>query len=378
MAIGEEYKGFEMVDWGELWDGVDSDEPVIDGLAYKGRWTAIAAQAKAGKSTLLLGLAVATARAGMSVLYFDTEMTRQDMRARLEEWMELGPDDLGNLHYCDLPGKLDTAEGSSALYATVERYVPSLVIIDGLNGVVAGGENDDTTWRDLYEWSITPCKARGIAVISADNLGKDTTRGPRGSSVKLDKADAVIELQRTNLGAKLTATHRRTAAFPREQHYVIAHADEDEPPMVVVRVDDSDPEGTSEVIAKLWELGLPVDIGVRKAREALRAAGFRVNNAAIGTAVRTRRKSVQDHSGPNGETPGQSVPGPLGTIGTSGPQVGGPGLGPGPDKPAGQSTRSGRMSSKRHTSDRGPLSAIAVPETAGTASSLPTALEEQF
>ena len=249
------------------------------------------------------------------------------------------------------------------------------MIIDGLNGVVRGAENDDTTWRDLYEWSITPCKARGIAVISADNLGKDTTRGPRGSSVKLDKADAVIELERTDLGAKLTATHRRTAAYPREQHYVIAHADEDEPAMVVLRVDDSDPEGTSEVIVKLWDLGLPVDIGVRKAREALRTAGFKASNAAIGTAVRTRRKSVLDRPGPNGETPGQSAPGPSGTVGTTLQTVSGPRSGPHPDGTAGRRPGPERMSRRDMPPVPGP-SGTGPPGTADV--TLPPDLEAQF
>lgn len=179
MAIGDEQTPcIPIVDWDELYArDDDADDVVIAGLAFRGRWTAIVAAAKEGKSTVLLGLAVGLARSGLNVLYLDAEMGRGDVLERVEEWMHLQPPDLVNLHYSDLPPKLNTVEGSAMLGKAVADIAPDIVVIDGLNGVVVGAEKDDTTWRDLYEYAIAPCKVRGIAVVSADNMGKDHTLG---------------------------------------------------------------------------------------------------------------------------------------------------------------------------------------------------------
>ena len=40
-------------DWDDLFARNDGDESIIPGLAYRGRWTAIASPAKAGKSTVI-------------------------------------------------------------------------------------------------------------------------------------------------------------------------------------------------------------------------------------------------------------------------------------------------------------------------------------
>lgn len=291
MAIGDEQPEIiDIVNWDDLYARNDGDESVIPGIAFRGRWTAIASPAKAGKSTVILGLAVAAAKAGLIVLYLDAEMGRGDVLDRVEEWMQLKPADLANLHYSDLPPKLDTVQGASVLGHTVEAVKPDLVVIDGLNGVVNGAENDDTTWRDMYEWAIAPLKALSIAIVSADNSGKDKTLGPRGSSVKLDKADAIIMLERTDNGVKLTATHRRTAAYPHEQTLFVTHASEEGPPMSVRHVEGDYPEGTSELAKTLDRIGVSLECGRREARRRLAEAGQTAGNALLGATLRYRRE----------------------------------------------------------------------------------------
>src|SRR5690606_28417167 len=113
-------------------------------------------------------------------------------------------------------------------------------------------ENDSTPWRYLFDYTISPLKQRGVGTVTNDNLGKDKTLGPRGSSVKVDKADAVIQLSRTDNGVKLTTTHRRTAAFPAEQVLVMRGVDEAEP--ISYRHSESAwPAGTSQKAAELDE-----------------------------------------------------------------------------------------------------------------------------
>lgn len=323
MAIGEPEQPpiLELVDWHDLYNRTDDDgDAVIEGLAFRGRWTAIASPAKAGKSTVLLALAVAAAKAGFVVLYIDAEMGRGDVLDRVEEWMNLKPVDLEQLHYTDLPPKLDTVQGSQILGNTVAKVNPDLVIFDGLNGVVNGAENDDTTWRDMYEWAIAPLKQRQVAIVSADNLGKSRELGPRGSSVKLDKADAVIRLERTETGVTLTATHRRTAAYPAEQEYTVSDASEVGPPMKVVRNGGGGaPAGTNRVIALLDDLGAPIDISRRAARRLLQDHGHEApGNDVFGPILKWRRQ----HADPfHLSTGGPVVLGPLRTTRTSGQKV---------------------------------------------------------
>jgi KaiC/GvpD/RAD55 family RecA-like ATPase len=312
MAIGlvesdPEPAGIEILDWHELYAREEGDDAIIPGLAFRGRWTAVAAPAKAGKSTVFVGLIYQACQAGYRVLYLDAEMGRTDMLDRVEEWMQLKPDDLTNLHYTDLPPKLDTVEGASRLGVTVERIQPDIVVLDGLNGVANGAENDDTTWRDMYEMAIAPMKALNIAVVSADNTGHMDKKRPRGSSVKLDKADGILALERTDNGVKLEATHRRTAAYPLEQHYIVRHAEPGPPAMTVHLVGGSEPEGTSKIVALLDRLDAPPDIGIRAARRLVREHGIQGRNEAIDAAVRRRKTSVPPPWGTLQEPPAYGV-----------------------------------------------------------------------
>ena len=47
----------EFVDWSELYAGITHEDPLIEGLALNGRWTANVAPGKAGKSTFTMHLA---------------------------------------------------------------------------------------------------------------------------------------------------------------------------------------------------------------------------------------------------------------------------------------------------------------------------------
>jgi hypothetical protein len=307
MAIGDQPDLIDILDWDELYAHEDDQEDtIIPGLALRGRWTAINAGAKAGKSTVIVGLVVAAAQKhDIHVLYLDAEMGRTDMLDRVSEWMQLKPKHLTNIHYTDLPPKLDTMQGAARLGATVDHYKPDLVILDGLNGIVNGAENDDTTWRDLYEWTIAPCKALNLAVISADNTGHAETRRPRGSSVKLDKADAIINLERTDDGVMLTTTHRRTAAYPLTQYYRVTDPSPEGPPMAVALVGGGKPEGTAEIVALLDLLNAPDDIGTRATRRLVREAGHQARNETIDAARKERIHRVDNFGlGPCPDPPG--------------------------------------------------------------------------
>jgi hypothetical protein len=286
-----------LIDWAKLHEPVPA---VIDGLAFAKRWTQLVAKAKQGKSTLLVNMSLAVAQGRdpfdgtvqepVSVLFLSMEMTDADLAEILEECGVEDPAELSRWYARDLPLRLDHVDGASWVLDTVERLGIGLVIIDGLNGTIQGAEKDDTPWRDLYRLTIHPLKQRGVAIISADNLGKDATLGPRGSSVKMDKADAVIHLERTDGGVKLTAPQRRTSAFLNEL-YLTVHGINDSGVIAYTRTGFAYPPGTQELAVNLDLLGVPIDAGRPKASKMLRDAGLTARNEVIAAALKYRRRS---------------------------------------------------------------------------------------
>ena len=202
-------------------------EWLVDGIIPRGRLVAVVAEAKAGKSLLLLdigaGLAVGHAILGKAhgplvVLYVDYEMTPDDLHGRL--------DDLGykedeataalldqNLHYWQIPpiDPLDTEAGGRLLVDAAAAIGADLIVVDTLAAAVQGAENESDTYRAARHYTWAPLKAAGRTVIRVDHLGKDKSKGARGSSMKRDDVDVLWELSRAGTDDKLVLvrTHSR-------------------------------------------------------------------------------------------------------------------------------------------------------------------------
>jgi hypothetical protein len=301
-----------LIDWAEAFGNHAPEVPLIDGLIYPGRWTAIVAPAKAGKSTWALHVAHRLARGidpwdaskllpdgPMPVLYLDAEMGRLDTVGRLTA-IPLTASDLDNLAYTDLPHKFDQIETALWLHRACNLIQPTLVILDGINGFVTGAEKDDTPWRSLYEFAIAPLKRAGIAVISTDNTGKDEQLGARGSTVKTDKADAIFTMRAgrdeyMNHTTTITRKHARTTSFTDSLllrvngigtgrvEYVLPGA-APATPMIVTRSD------ILRVCRTLAGLGLPITASVAEATKELRMEGYSTRASLIQAAVEYRRE----------------------------------------------------------------------------------------
>lgn len=301
-----------LVGWPELFDRTEVEEAHVDGLVIPGRWIALVAPAKAGKSTLTLHIATALAtgrdpftdepRPPLSVLYIDTEMARLDVYERLAA-AGYGPDDLARLHYCDIPPKCDDVPGAVAVTSSVHLHAVDVVVLDGINGLVSGAEKDDVPWRRFFELTIAPLKRAGVAVLTTDNMGKDRTLSGRGSSVKIDKPDAVIELSRTDRGVRLYCTHRRAWTVLTELQLSIIGQDGSEP--IRYRItEDAWPAGTAAAAALLDRLGVPKEYGRAKVRAILREHGEGLRDVVLAAAIRYRKASG---TGPGTGTPEQVV-----------------------------------------------------------------------
>lgn len=318
--------GIVFVDWTAVFGSAVGERAAIDGFLFYGRWTQNVGPAKVGKSELTLAIGHCLARGldpfgdavpgeRVSVIYYDAEMGRLDVVARLEA-AEVGPADVaGWLHYSDQPWPLNVPQGAQFLLDAVDALGARVVILDGLNGFVRGEEAKPEAWRELYSYAIAPLKARGVAILSNDNMGKDKAQGSRGSSAKVDKADLVYELTRTEEGVRLKRTHARTALASEFIDLKMHGADGSEP-VRYSPVSASWPAGTKGCAELLDRLGVGVDETIRAARAALKGAGHKVSNEALSAAVRWR-KSVRN-------TQRNTLPAPLrNTTGNAPDETGG-------------------------------------------------------
>lgn len=293
--------GPSRVDWDELWanDPLETDW-LLEPLVARGRSHALYAPPKAGKSLLILeaAAALATGRPWLdqlagpprSVLYLDMEMTRDDLRERLDD-LGYGPDDdLSLLNYHLLPSlpPLDHAEGGQAVAELTASYAAELVVVDTLARVVRGPENEADTYRAFFRHTGAEVKRAGAALVRLDHAGKDPDRGQRGSSAKADDVDVVWRLTaRDKAGLTLAATHRRMAWVP-ESVEIQRRTD----PLHHVRATGSWPAGTAEVAERLEALGVGPEESRRAAVRRLREDGRGgARNDVVSAAQRYRRTS---------------------------------------------------------------------------------------
>jgi hypothetical protein len=300
-----------LIDWSQVHN---SDDDVVEGLVMRSRWTQFIAAAKDGKSSLLAWIAICLSEGrdpwdeGLTepyrVLWCDGEMGRLDLEELIRD---LGHDPAALTHFYATEDqlRLDRAAGAEKLLDAVDLLGIDVVVFDGLNSFITAesSENSSETWLPFMKHTIRPLKVRGCAIVSADNLGKDRTRGSRGSSIKTDKADGVVAVHRTDKGVRLQVTHARGGVFLRDDLNLEAEGFDRSVPIRYWRVSGSWPAGTALVAKMLDELAIPVSDGRVKIRARLKeeiataeksgsdASGFQVRNDTLSAAIRYRRQS---------------------------------------------------------------------------------------
>ena len=196
------------------WDDVFTcDFTAVDWLPgrflERGQQIAIVGEGKVGKSIFIAEWAYCAVTGGrflgdthrepIRVLYFDKENSLRDVTTRMRSFGAT-PADLKNLDYRLFPafsGALDTSETAAReLLEIVDQTQPDVVILDTVSRFTDGKENDSDTWLSLYRRVHSELKARGVACIRLDHMGKDAERGSRGSSAKSQDVDVVWEFTR--------------------------------------------------------------------------------------------------------------------------------------------------------------------------------------
>jgi AAA domain len=298
-----------LIDWTHVHD---PDDDVVEGLVIYGRWLQLVAQAKEGKSSFEAWVALelsegrdpfdGTQRDPVRVLYCLGEMWKPDLEELIRDCGH-DPVRLANFHATEQRMRLDTEIGAGRLLRRVDQLGSQVVILDGLNGFInpEASENDDKTWRPFVDYTADPLRQRGIALVSADNMGKDPARGSRGSSVKNDKADGVVAVKRTDSGVQLHLTHGRGGAYLTTDLYLDAEGFDRSRPIRYWRAAGGWPDGTKDAVEVLDQLGVPLDEGRRKVQTRLRdeiaraetvgldPEPFRIRTLVLAAALRFRK-----------------------------------------------------------------------------------------
>lgn len=293
------------VNWSAFWrrERAAADW-LIEPFVPRNRGVALYSPAGEGKSELILALvAGAVILDGLRVVYLDLEMTEDDLHDRLID-LGYGPEhDLSRLAYYLLPdlAALDTSEGGATVREIAASHNADLVVIDTLGRSVQGPENDSDTLRGFFRHTGRLLKLDGRAFLRLDHAGKDVTRGQRGTSGKRDDVDIVWRLQRRQGGVRLKAEKRRSSWVPERVDLVRIND-----PTVRYRIATSTwPEGTTETVALLDQLDVPLDTGRDKTRHILREAGHGVRNEVLAAALRWRRERAGTGAGTGpSENPG--------------------------------------------------------------------------
>ncbi len=302
------YLRYPTLDWQRAFDGVSDDvEWLVDDFLVRGSSYSLVSLAKAGKSLMLQDVAAGVAtgrrvfgnapRPPMDVLYVDHENSRDDIVERMRD-MGYMPDDLApHLHYLSFPTMppLDTVAGGRDLADMAEHYAAELVIIDTLSRVVAGEENSADTYRNLYRHALAPLKAARRTVVRLDHRGRDAkASGARGSSAKNDDVDVVWQLAQQpgpngEAYVTLTCERQRGSAHPeilrilRDVNPRLCHE------VTAAPLTLTEQQRIANCIDAMNRLGLPADVGARKARTALRTAKYKVRNDVVAAAVKARK-----------------------------------------------------------------------------------------
>jgi hypothetical protein len=107
------------------------------------------------------------------------------------------------LFYLSYPtiGDLDTKSGAETLINWVVNNNIDFVIVDTISRFIAGKENDNDTYFNLYKFTELELKKRGVTFLRIDHTGLETDGRARGASAKEQDVDITWSMVRTKIGS---------------------------------------------------------------------------------------------------------------------------------------------------------------------------------
>lgn len=216
-------------DLSEIWDDLPPlNDELIPGILREGHKMLVAGPSKAGKSFMLISLAIAIAEGtewlGMKckqgkVVYINLELDRPSCLHRIHEiYDKLGiePKNIRNLRPWNLRGKSVPMDKLAPIL--IHRYRNkgiSAIIIDPIYKVITGDENNATEMSQFCSYFDQVATEIGTSVIychhhSKGASGKYANAADRssGSGVFARDPDAILDLRELNVGG-LTDKYRK-------------------------------------------------------------------------------------------------------------------------------------------------------------------------
>ena len=285
-------------------------EWVIPGLIPAGAAVALIAPAGTGKSLLLLSAMIGVARgdrafAGLPiprarrVVLVDMENTEDDLADRLLALGITAADvaDLENLVIIHLPPltPLDTEAGGLEFGALIDAYAiqaGDVVVLDSLQRVVKGPENDSDTLRAFYRCTGMALKKRGLAVVRTDNTGKEPDKGARGTSGKRDDVDVELILTRDTDHPDRLRIKPGKPRLPDIASVLINRDTDDDGHLSFTTAGDPFRALVGDAHQALARLDIPIGTGERKAAATIKANGLTIVRAALRVAIKERKSPL--------------------------------------------------------------------------------------
>lgn len=297
---------FPLFNWRTEWDRAGEEiEWLVKPIIPSGALVDIYSPPKTGKSLFALDMASSLAT-GTQFLGYATQKTKvlyidyendpyRDTIARLKT-MGHTPDQLDGLEYLHMPviHPLDTPTGAAQLLGIINTYQPKLVIFDTLSRILEGDENDAGTFRRLYSHTLQHLKRQGIATIRLDHVGKDTTKGARGSSAKSADVDLTWKLTAdAEKKDQLTLTCMASRAYIERRKIKI---ERDTTTLHHLPYIPNDALIIKELEAnRAWdEAGHGSYISQREARATLQKAGIQARDATMREWLKDREKRGEE------------------------------------------------------------------------------------
>jgi hypothetical protein len=213
--------------------------PIIDGVLRRGHKLLLAGPSKAGKSFLLLQLAIAIAEgrewlgwqcARGRVLYVNLELDRASAYHRLAELyhrLEISPDHAADIDLWNLRGKaMPMTELAPRLIRRAAKRQYAAVIIDPIYKVITGDENAAHEMAKFCNQFDRVCAELGVATVYCHHHSKGDQGAKRahdrasGSGVFARDPDALLDLieleiddHRRNRASELWQCQAMAAAF---------------------------------------------------------------------------------------------------------------------------------------------------------------------
>ena len=201
----------EGTDPGRIWRSWDDIEaspivpaPVLPGLAWRGRYSALVADSKVGKTAI-------TSHALACALRRDPFLDTVPGAERIGVMQEMGADLMKALltahhverqHAVDRIDFLDRASYVD-LRAYIEERKPNLLVVDTLSMLAAANRADENNQKDMQLLNavlLVACREHGVSVLVVHHENRSGTY--RGSSVIKADVDMLIEMKMGDHGLR--------------------------------------------------------------------------------------------------------------------------------------------------------------------------------